>query len=609
MYLYLIALLLLILITLYYYGRTREGMDPLDTPMIIATDTNVELPNIVSGIAGKDLTFMGNILMDKDKMVELGRGYDKGENAGKIRYNKDSVEIFGAGMDGNPHKIKLWDNVEVGDFLHVNNRANINGPLTFGKDEAGSEGGMHFDKQANQLAIMGYGKNGERKVKIWDEAEVGRLLTTKGMDVKGNLNAYNDLIVDGIIQSNGKMFAKDVTVIGDLDISGNLSNKRLDYINSSLVYLNQRIDDFDRPSIGAAIDDAKLQATNAVNALKQETTSNIKAARDEASQENTALRTSMNASLTTLISANEASHTRLNSSIQSAITSNENSIKNLSTTFTQAITDLQLANSSQIASFFKTVTDQIKNSDTDTNITTGELRGLIVGNTTAINNVSLIAADALLKANDWNAAKANMNASIKDAYEKANDWNNNKTNMNTSLTNAYTLANDWNANKSTMNTSINNAYTKAYDWDATKTNLNSSIKYAHDAAIGWNTSKASFATATAGWNASSKFFNDSANEWKNSSGSLISAMTDWNSQKSSLADWTSGKNVINNAVSSWNLEKELNYSAQEKTNLLWNASKSYGGTDLTIPNTITIGSGNKTWRLTPNETKLNITKV
>jgi hypothetical protein len=201
-------------------------MDIMDKSTIVATDTNIQIPNYVSGTRGDDITFGGNINVEKNDYLELGKGLPKGDNAGKIRYQGENLEIFGAGKNGDPYKVKLWDDVEVGGLLQANSA------LQFGKDQ----GKIHYDTNAKNLNIMGPGTDGQRKVKIWDDVEVGKLLSTNGIEVRGPFRAYNDMNISGALNAGNIQSAR--ISVGDLDISGNINNTGL---NTRLSQLDQRI--------------------------------------------------------------------------------------------------------------------------------------------------------------------------------------------------------------------------------------------------------------------------------------------------------------------------------------------------------------------------------
>lgn len=200
----------------------REGMELeniLDKSTILATETDVQLPNRLSGTRGKDLTFAGNINLEKNHALELGKGIDKGRNAGKMLYSKDKVEIFGAGNENTPYKMKLWDNVEVGGLLQVNDG------VQFGKN---GQGNIHHDKDNKTLNLKGYGEEGARKVRIWDDVEVGQLFSKNGIEVRGPIRAYSDLEISGNLNANGKIQANNgMSVLGDVDIVGNITNVSL----------------------------------------------------------------------------------------------------------------------------------------------------------------------------------------------------------------------------------------------------------------------------------------------------------------------------------------------------------------------------------------------
>ena len=78
-----LVITIFIFLTLFHY--TKEGMEIMDKSTIVATDTNIQLPNYVSGTRGDDLTFGGNINVEKNDYLEFGKGLPKGDNSGKIR--------------------------------------------------------------------------------------------------------------------------------------------------------------------------------------------------------------------------------------------------------------------------------------------------------------------------------------------------------------------------------------------------------------------------------------------------------------------------------------------------------------------------------------------
>lgn len=247
---YLIVVILLLLF-ITFYPRMREGLDEkdpedvLNKSTILTTETEIQIPNHVSGTRGKDLQFGGNILLEKDNALELGAGVNKGDNAGKIRYNKDKLEIFGAGEKNTPYKMKLWDNVEVGRLLQVNESIHLG---TQTKDDESTlsvfEGGLN---------ITGRKVGDVRKVNIWDEVEVGKLLSKNGIEVKGPFQAYNDLNVDGKIVAK-----KGMTVTGDVEINGNIKNEAL---NSRLAKLESNTTTSANANAGTSGPNATTTAT------------------------------------------------------------------------------------------------------------------------------------------------------------------------------------------------------------------------------------------------------------------------------------------------------------------------------------------------------------
>ena len=234
MYLIIVALLLIFL-TMFY--SMREGVENiLDKSTILATETEVQLPNRVSGSRGEDITFAGDINLEHKNSIELGKGTEKGPNAGKIRYNHDKLDIFGAGQTDESYKIKLWDNVEVGGLLQSD-------MIQLGNDN--NKGGIEYDKTNQKVNVKGYGTDGTRKVKIWDEVEVGQLLAKKGIEVYGPLTAQNDVNV------KGKLFANNgMSVVGDVEIVGNINNIP---INNRFTQLEKRVTENHKSTLDAGV--------------------------------------------------------------------------------------------------------------------------------------------------------------------------------------------------------------------------------------------------------------------------------------------------------------------------------------------------------------------
>lgn len=560
MYIYLVILFLIFTIGYTYYKKEarKEGMaDPVDMQMANFNETDAYIPNRVGGTRGEDLTFMGNIRTEGDNGLELGQNINKGVNSGKIRYNEQSgeVQLYGAGAEGSPYKIKLMDTVEVGDLLQ-SKRANVRGPLVFGKED-GTEG--NIQKEDQQLTIRGYGADGERKVKIWDEVEVGKLMTTRGMDVRGSLNAYNDVNVDGIITAKGKIFAKDVTLIGDLDISGNVYNKRFDNMNTSLDTLNKRIDDFDRPSISKSIEDTRKEAINgissAVTTLRAESaadkTNTLQTLRREANVSNGMMRTEFNTAIQAMLNSKNASHNAMNMSIQ-----------NLSTSLDKAVLDIKLSNSAEIKNYFDDVILQINNASKNTAATTGTMSATLLSHTADINNVS--------------AKLAVAQQDIRNVSKYASDqYLLGTSNMNTSVNSVKAVLDRFQLDQSGKNAT---QITLLNAIDVNLRELNASKVTFGNAVNEWNTSKRSLGDAAAGWYAKSDFFNKAAESWNNLSGGIVTPND----------SWTPGKG--------------------SKLNELWNTSRAFAVQDLVIPNTITLGSGTSKWTLNPTPDKLIIKK-
>jgi cytoskeletal protein CcmA (bactofilin family) len=254
---------------LTFFTKVAEGFGGftttiVDSPAVDVIDSTIKLPNQVIGTVGDDITFGGDIRIKGNHEIEMGRGMNKEGNAGKIAYNKwgdNQLDIIGAGTDQYHRKINLWDDVEVAGELEVK------GPLAIGSDVSGNPGSIvQYDDLMKRTDIKGYGEDGSRRVKLWDNAEVGfldvknginvgdimetplepnqnyGLRIKKGLDVSGELNA-NDrvylkselsaqggavidkgLTVNDLLQANDGMVIKDVV---DANSNGLIVKKRL----------------------------------------------------------------------------------------------------------------------------------------------------------------------------------------------------------------------------------------------------------------------------------------------------------------------------------------------------------------------------------------------
>jgi hypothetical protein len=107
---------------------------------------------------------------NNNNVVETGKGLTKQVDAGKIGYKKfsDGLDIVGAGEEGTPHKVKLWDNVEVNTDLQVN------GNIKKGGSDVPSyyheKGWGHFFNNDKPDSVF-FGERGEHYVKkdnAWD---------------------------------------------------------------------------------------------------------------------------------------------------------------------------------------------------------------------------------------------------------------------------------------------------------------------------------------------------------------------------------------------------------------------------------------------------------
>jgi hypothetical protein len=215
MHVYLITAFFLFILS--FFMLTREGMvnDILTNPTVEAKETMIKLPNRVSGTVGEDITFGGNINLLGNNLIEMGKGFEKEGNAGKIAYNKwgEQLDIIGAGKDEYHRKMNLWDDVEISGGLDVKQQATVDGPLAVGSDISGNPGTLiQYDDLLKRTDIKGYGEDGSRQVKLWDNAEVGFLDVTNGMNVEG--------VFDATIlpkQNHGLRVKKGLDVVGELN--------------------------------------------------------------------------------------------------------------------------------------------------------------------------------------------------------------------------------------------------------------------------------------------------------------------------------------------------------------------------------------------------------
>jgi len=559
-----IVTLLLIFVTLFHY--MREGMrDVLDKSTIVATDTEVELPNRVSGNRGDDITFGGNVKLEQLHSLEFGKGVDKGDNSGKIRYNGNKLEIFGAGKTGDAYKIKLWDDVEVGGLLQVKNSVN------FGKNKP--EDGR-IQNGTNELGIVGKGEDGTRKVKIWDEVEVGRLLSSHGMDVQGLVNAYNDVNVGKDLNVDGKITAKEgVSVIGDIEVTGHINNadlnKRLNKLDESL--LNRPLNktgEGGTPSedITKYIDDRIFALDDKISKIER----------------NPAIHPEIDKSMAVIDTIKEQV-TDITGDIQN-IQSGSPDLSVFSTTFNTSLentkTDILKNVNDTIDAAKISITSQIE-SDMKSKI--DNIQGAIIHTTdNIISQINVSIPDVINKSkteikteinldiqNKINAAKSDIatliNASIKDTLNKAK----NEIKTEIAQTTSEQIGDISQAimalTKSRSGPSSSGGVSKAdvelmlLAQEAKINNVSLVAKAALNNTAEWIQNKTNILSTAADWSQQKTAILSTTSDWSQQKANLLATTSDWTKNKADImgttSDWTKNKDSLLNTASEWNTNK------------------------------------------------------
>jgi hypothetical protein len=150
------------------------------------------------------VSFMGNaqeigtfghdgLTMNGRRTMEFGKGEEKEVNAGKIGYKTwtgNSLDIVGAGKNGEARKVHIWDDLNVGNSMTIRNL------LEFGANTGKSWNGngsisykTPWDNTA--LNIVGAEHPGQpRKVHLWDDVEIGSNLRVNGSVTIGSPNQF-----------------------------------------------------------------------------------------------------------------------------------------------------------------------------------------------------------------------------------------------------------------------------------------------------------------------------------------------------------------------------------------------------------------------------------
>jgi hypothetical protein len=117
------------------------------------------------------------------RTMEFGKGEDKEVNAGKIGYKTwtgNSLDIVGAGRNGEARKVHIWDD------LNVSNTASVTNLMEFGANTGKSWNGngsisykTPWDNRA--LNMVGAENSGKpRRIHFWDDVEINGNLRILG---------------------------------------------------------------------------------------------------------------------------------------------------------------------------------------------------------------------------------------------------------------------------------------------------------------------------------------------------------------------------------------------------------------------------------------------
>jgi len=182
------------------------------------------------------MTLQKNLPMEFGKDIE-----NKNVDAGKIFYTTTGLEIIGAGNQGTNRKVRIQDNLDVGNNLIVPGATELNETilkgntqivgnkkLEFGANEAKTQSNsgtivykINSDTNsdtttldATALNIVGAEGGGSRKIHLWDDVEVDSNLRVKGSIRIGTAEEYWNIKV----QPDGSLhFLYKETSPGDID--------------------------------------------------------------------------------------------------------------------------------------------------------------------------------------------------------------------------------------------------------------------------------------------------------------------------------------------------------------------------------------------------------
>jgi hypothetical protein len=180
--------------------------------------------------------------LQKNLPMEFGKDVaNKNVDAGKIFYNMNSLDIVGAGNEGTNRKVRIQDNLDIGNNLLVPGATELNETilrgntqivgnkkLEFGANEAKTNpnsGTIIYKTNSdttsgtssldpNALNIVGAETGSTRKIHLWDDVEVDSNLRVKGSIRIGTDEQYWNIKV----QPDGTLhFLYKDTSPGDVD--------------------------------------------------------------------------------------------------------------------------------------------------------------------------------------------------------------------------------------------------------------------------------------------------------------------------------------------------------------------------------------------------------
>jgi hypothetical protein len=133
----------------------------------------------------RDLTAGRDLIVQNQSRVRFHPAGSNDPNVGVIRLDDDNAAIVMAGWGGiGNRQIRLVDDVTVGRDLTAGRDLIVNGQNRVKFHPAGSNdpnvGVIRLDDDNAALAVLGWGTVGNRKVRLWDDAEVSRNLLVGG---------------------------------------------------------------------------------------------------------------------------------------------------------------------------------------------------------------------------------------------------------------------------------------------------------------------------------------------------------------------------------------------------------------------------------------------